>query len=109
MIGRMRRLERLGLAEPLGPARWRFSERAEPTLRAFGQRDDIIKRIYRGLSEQRIERSVGDFSLHDGHRRQIMGRLVAYGLDSELKESVYAVIDGVDGRFTISGFPISRR
>jgi hypothetical protein len=35
MIGRMRKLERLGLTEPLGPARWRFSERAEPTLRAL--------------------------------------------------------------------------
>jgi type IV secretory pathway VirD2 relaxase len=27
-----------------------------------------------------------------------IGRLVAYGLDDELKESVYAVVDGVDGR-----------
>ena len=89
----MRKLERLGLTEPLGPARWRLSERAEPTLRALGERDDIIKRIHRGLTEQRIERSVGDFALHGGDRRQIIGRLVAYGLDDELKENVYAVID----------------
>jgi type IV secretory pathway VirD2 relaxase len=27
-----------------------------------------------------------------------IGRLVAYGLDDELKESIYAVVDGVDGR-----------
>jgi type IV secretory pathway VirD2 relaxase len=33
MIGRMQKLERLGLAEPLGPARWRLSEDAEPTMR----------------------------------------------------------------------------
>jgi hypothetical protein len=98
MIGRLHKLERLGLAEPLGPVRWRFSERAEPTLRALGERDDIIKRIHRGLTEQRIERSIGDFALHDGDIRQIIGRLVAYGLDDELKESVYAVINGVDGR-----------
>jgi len=32
-IGRMRKLEQLGLTEPLGAARWRLSERAEPTLR----------------------------------------------------------------------------
>ena len=31
MLGRMRKLERLGLAEPLGPARWILSENAEPT------------------------------------------------------------------------------
>jgi type IV secretory pathway VirD2 relaxase len=98
MIGRMRKLERLGLTEPLGPARWRFSERAEPTLRALGERDDIIKRIHRGLTEQRIERSIDDFALHDWDTSQIIGRLVAFGLDDELKESVYAVIDGVDGR-----------
>src|SRR6202011_1803329 len=96
MIRRMRKLERLGLTEPLGPARWRFSERAEPTLRALGERNDIIKRIHRGLAEQRIERSVGDFALHDGDARQVMGR--AFGLDDELRESVYAVVDGVDGR-----------
>src|SRR6202011_2190741 len=61
MVGRLHKLERLGLAEPLGPARWRLSERAEPTLRALGERDDIIKRIHRGLAEQRIDLSVGEF------------------------------------------------
>jgi type IV secretory pathway VirD2 relaxase len=86
-IGRMRKLERLGLAEPLGPARWRVSERAEPTLRMLGERNDIIKRIHRGLTEQRIERSVGDFAFHDGNARQVIGRLVAYGLDDELKRN----------------------
>jgi type IV secretory pathway VirD2 relaxase len=44
-IGRVSKLERLGLAEPLGPAEWRLSEGAEPTLRGLGGRDDIIKRI----------------------------------------------------------------
>ena len=58
LIGRMRKLERLGLAEPLGPAQWHLSENAEPTLRALGERTDIIKRIHRGLVEQRIERTV---------------------------------------------------
>jgi len=55
MIGRMRKLERLGLAEPLGPAQWHLSEGAELTLRALGERTDIIKRIHRGLAEQHIE------------------------------------------------------
>jgi type IV secretory pathway VirD2 relaxase len=84
----MRKLERLGLAEPLGPARWRLSERAEPTPRMLGKRNDIIKRVHRGLADQRIERTVSDFALHDGDARQVMGRLVAYGLDDELKENV---------------------
>ena len=99
MVGRMQKLERLGLAEPLGPARWQLSENAEPLLRALGQRGDIIKRIHRGLAEQRIERSVVDFALDSGSTAHpVLGRLVARGLDDELKGTAYAVIDGLDGR-----------
>ncbi len=99
MIGRMQKLERLGLAEPLGPARWHLSEKAEPVMQALGERNDIIRRIHRGLSDQRIERSVSDFALDDGDAmRPIVGQLVARGLDDELQGTGYAVIDGVDGR-----------
>jgi type IV secretory pathway VirD2 relaxase len=99
MVGRMQKLERLGLAEPLGPARWHLSENAEPVMRALGERNDIIRRIHRGLTDQRIERSVTDFALDDGDAvRPVIGRLVARGLDDELKGTAYAVIDGVDGR-----------
>ena len=99
MIARMRKLERLGLAEALGPVRWHLSENAEPTMRALGERADIIKRIHRGLATQRIERSTRDFVLGvDDATRPIVGRLVARGLDDELTGAAYAVIDGVDGR-----------
>jgi len=99
MVGRMQRLERLGLAEPLGSARWRLSENAEPTMRALGGRNDIIRRIHRGLADQGIERNVADFALEEGDGTDpIIGRLVARGLDDELQGTAYAVIDGVDGR-----------
>jgi type IV secretory pathway VirD2 relaxase len=99
LVGRMRKLERLGLAEPLGSARWYLSERAEPTLRVLGERSDIIKRIHRGLAELRIERSLGDYVLEGADlARPIIGRLIARGLDDELQGSAYAVIDGTDGR-----------
>ena len=99
LIGRMHKLERLGLAEPLGAARWRLSENAEPIMRALGEQTDIIKRIHRGLTDQGIERSVADFALDGGDATSpIIGRLVARGLDDELKGTAYAVIDGVDGR-----------
>jgi type IV secretory pathway VirD2 relaxase len=99
LVGRMRKLERLGLAKELGPARWYLSERAEPILRALGERNDIIKRIHQGLAEQRIERSVSDYVLEqENPARPIIGRLVARGLDDELRETAYAIIDGIDGR-----------
>jgi Protein of unknown function (DUF3363) len=99
LVGRMRKLERLGLAEPLGSARWYLSERTEPTLRVLGERSDIIKRIHRGLAELRIERSLGDYVHREADPAgPIMGRLIARGLDDELRGSAYAVIDGTDGR-----------
>jgi type IV secretory pathway VirD2 relaxase len=99
LVGRMRKLERLGLAKELGPARWYLSERIEPILRELGERDDIIKRIHKGLVEQRIERNLSDYVLEEGDpTRPIVGRLIARGLDDELRETAYAVIDGIDGR-----------
>jgi type IV secretory pathway VirD2 relaxase len=98
LIARMRKLERLGLAEPLGPAQWRLSENADPTMWALGERSDVLKRIHRGLAEQRIERSLTEFTVDeaDAHR-PIVGRLIARALDDEREGTAYAVIDGVDG------------
>src|SRR5690349_16631232 len=70
-IGRIRKLDQLGWAEPVAPAKWALSESAEPTLRALGERDDVIKRIHRGLVQERIERSVDDFALPETDHRQV--------------------------------------
>jgi len=68
-------------------------------MRALGERSDIVKRIHRGLADQRIERSVANFALDgDAATEPIIGRFVARGLDEELKGTAYAVIDGIDGR-----------
>ena len=76
-----------------------MAEEAESVLRKLGERGDIIKRIHRGLAERRSERAAADFVV-DGETRgdPIIGRLLARGLDDELKGSAFAVIDGTDGR-----------
>jgi type IV secretory pathway VirD2 relaxase len=95
----MRKLEALGLADRLGPGQWSLSENAEDVLRELGERNDIIKRIHRGLTEKGWERGASDFVLHgEGESTPVIGRLVARGLDDELRGSAYVVIDGVDGR-----------
>ena len=95
----MRKVEALGLARPLGPTQWSLSENAEDVLRELGERDDIIKRIHRGLTEKGWERGASDFVLHgEGEPAPVIGLLVARGLDDELTGSAYVVIDGVDGR-----------
>jgi len=98
-VGRLRKLESLGLADQIGPSQWVLSENAEATLRELGERGDIIKRIHRSLMEQGIERGASAYVLAgESIDDPVIGRLVDRGLDDELKGTAYAVVDGVDGR-----------
>jgi len=98
-VGRLRHLESLGLAHQLGQGQWMMDEAAEHTLRELGERNDIIKRIHRGLKERGIERSMASYVLaSESLDVPVIGRLLDRGLDDELKGTAYAVIDGVDGR-----------
>jgi len=98
-VGRLRKLESLGLADQIGPGQWVLSENAEATLRELGERGDIIKRIHRSLMERGIERGTAAYVLAgESLDDPVIGRLVDRGLDDELKGTAYAVVDGVDGR-----------
>ena len=98
-IGRLRKLETLGLAEQVGPGQWTVSQDAEATLRQLGERGDIIKRMHRALTEKGIERGAAGYVLAaESLDTPVIGRLVERGLDDELKGTAYAVVDGVDGR-----------
>jgi type IV secretory pathway VirD2 relaxase len=98
-VGRLRRLETLGLAEQLGPGQWIVSDRAEVTLREMGERGDIIKRMHRAFSVRDIERTSASYVLAAENVEQpVIGRLIERGLDDELKGTAYAVVDGIDGR-----------
>ena len=94
-IGRMQKLERLGLATPAGPAQWTLSPEAESSLRALGERSDIIKRLHRTMGERSPSEWVVAGEAVD---RLVVGKLVARGLDDELKGTAYVIVDGVDGR-----------
>lgn len=98
-IGRMRTLERLGFAEPAGPARWVLAPDVEQRLRALGERGDIIKRLHRTLAKDGMSRTPSSWALEgESHGEPIVGRLMARGLDDELRGTAFAVVDGVDGR-----------
>ena len=98
-IGRMRTLERLGLAEPAGPARWVLAPDAEQRLRALGERGDIIKRLHKTLTKDGATRAPSSWALEgESHGEPIIGRLIARGLDDELRGTAFAVVDGIDGR-----------
>ena len=98
-VGRLRKLESLGLADQIGPGQWSVSEKAEATLRELGERGDIIKRMHRALIARGIERGSASYVLAgESLDVPVIGRLVERGLDDELKGTAYAVVDGVDGR-----------
>ena len=98
-VGRLRKLESLGLSDQIGPGQWVIDGNAEAILRGLGERGDIIKRMHRALTERGIERGSASYVLAaECLDTPIVGRLVDRGLDDELKGSAYAVVDGVDGR-----------
>lgn len=98
-VGRLHKLEALGLADQVGPGQWVIADTAEATLRELGERGDIIKRMHRALTERGIERGTASYVLAaESLDTPIVGRLVDRGLDDELRGTAYAVVDGVDGR-----------
>jgi type IV secretory pathway VirD2 relaxase len=99
LIGRLQRLQRLGLADEVQPGTWAVHADAEKTLRALGERGDIIRTMQRAMSGKPRELAVfepGD----DG--RTIVGRVAAKGLADELHDRGYLVIDGWTARPTTS-------
>jgi len=97
-LGRLRKLERLTLAEQVKPGLWVIADNAEPALRELGMRGDIIKRMHRAMQERGIERGVSSYSLAGETAQPIIGRLVERGLHDELTGAAYAIVDGIDGR-----------
>lgn len=96
MVARVRRLNAMGLAQETRPGRWRVAPEAPATLQALGRRGDIIARLHRAMAGEGPEIDAGRLALKA--EPGIIGRLVARGLDDELKGSAFAVVDGVDGR-----------
>ncbi|WP_316169047.1 MULTISPECIES: DUF3363 domain-containing protein [unclassified Bradyrhizobium] len=102
MIGRVKHLERYGLATEAAPGRWTVSDRAEQDLSGLGERHEVIKSIHRALTANGVaeERGVGQYVLHgEGSGEKVVGRVLAKGLaGDEMSGRVHLVVDGIDGR-----------
>ncbi len=95
LIGRLQHLQRMGLATEQQTGTWAIHTEAELTLRAMGERGDIIRTMQRAMSGRQRELAVFQPS-EDG--RAIVGRVVGKGLADELHDKGYLVIDGTDGK-----------
>jgi type IV secretory pathway VirD2 relaxase len=100
LVGRLRKLESLGLAKERRAGVWSLDPELEPKLRRLGERADKIKMMQRALAEVGLERSPGTLALFDrGTRKEaLIGKVVGSGLVDEISDRSWVVIDGVDGR-----------
>ena len=102
LIGRLQTLEALGLAGRVSGDTWRIAPDAERTLRAMGERTDIVRTMQRALGE-------GERPLVLHHDRApattIVGRIAGKGLIDEMQDHGYLVIDAIDGRAHYVGLP----
>ena len=95
LIGRLQRLQRMGLATEQQPGVWAVHAEAEPTLRAMGERGDIIRTMQRAMSGEQRELAV----FQPGEDvRAIVGRVAGKGLADELNDKGYLIVDGTDGK-----------
>ncbi|BCB72828.1 hypothetical protein HMEPL2_31790 [Vreelandella aquamarina] len=99
LIGRLQHLQQLGLADEVQPGIWDIHTDAEKTLRALGERGDIIRTLQRAMRGQSRELAVFEPGQDDkGSGRTVIGRVAAKGLADELHDRGYLVVDGVDGK-----------
>jgi type IV secretory pathway VirD2 relaxase len=99
-LGRLKTLERMGLAQERRPGVWQLDAELDTKLRRLGDRADKIKMMQRALSEAGLDRSAAAYALFDrGTRRQpLIGKVVGIGFVDEITDRHYVVIDGADAR-----------
>jgi type IV secretory pathway VirD2 relaxase len=95
LIGRLNRLVDMGLANKTAPGVWQLHPEAEPTLRAMGERGDIIRTMQRAFTREQREYVIVSPARMPA---PIVGRIAAKGLADELNDRAYVIVDGVDGR-----------
>lgn len=95
LIGRLQQLQKLELAHEVRPGQWLLHDDAEATLRAMGERGDIVRTMQRAMGSVQRELAVFEPG-KDGS--VVVGRIVAKGLADELHDRGYLVVDGLDGK-----------
>ena len=73
--GRLKKLERLGLAVERRPGYWQLSPELETTLRRMGERGDIIKTLHRELTGNGVARELSAYAIYDPESRMLKGFL----------------------------------
>ena len=99
-IGRLRALERLGLAVERRPGVWALDRGIEGKLRRLGERADKFKTMQRALKAAGIERAATSIALFANapRRTPLIGKVVGVGMVDEITDRTWVVVDALDGR-----------
>ena len=98
LTGRLRKLERFGLAAAQSERCWRLADNFLDALRAMGERGDIIRTMQSAFSGENCKRDNTALRIFDPDEHgSIVGRVVARGLADESRDRHYLVIDACDG------------
>ena len=95
LIGRLQHLQRIGLACETTTGNWTLAHQTEQTLRAMGERGDIVRTMQRAMGDTPRELAV--FATGD-QIVPVIGRVAAKGMADELYDQGYLVVDGLDGK-----------
>lgn len=100
-MGRLRKLERLRLAEPVRNTGWRLDPDLADTLRRMGERGDIIRTMQRSFAARGTMPALADQAIYDpgaSDARPLIGRVVERGFADELNDRHYLLVEATDGR-----------
>jgi type IV secretory pathway VirD2 relaxase len=94
LLGRLRALERMRLAEEQATGHWTLHPDSERILRALGDRGDIIRTMQRAMGAD--ARAIVILDPRE-QPQPVVGRVLATGM-TERDDRSYLVLDGIDGR-----------
>jgi len=99
--GRLKKLERMGLASNIVGDTWRLKPDLAATLRRIGERGDVIRTMQRELTARNVQRAAADRVIYDPTAvgaAPIVGRVIMRGVADEYRDRHYLLVDGIDGR-----------
>src|SRR5262245_56558540 len=99
-VGRLKTLERLGLAQERQQGVWQLDGKLESKLRRLGDRADKFRTMQQVLKELGIDRSAAAMALFERGPRKVplIGKVVGVGMVDEITDRTWVVVDAVDGR-----------
>jgi hypothetical protein len=99
LIGRLQKLERMGLARAKAPNRWLLATNMERTLRQLGEDTDISQAMRQTIAEHGLVRL--SYAIHHDPEpgMRVIGRVLGKGVTGrERNDKAHLLIDGIDGQ-----------